>query len=78
MTHWNHRVVKITGKHYPYDEDWYTVCEVFYNDDGSIFGYADATVAGGNFEDLRRNAEQILDAVDKPMLIDPVTVQPED
>jgi hypothetical protein len=37
MSHWNHRVVKqvIDGT------DWYSVREVFYNDDGTIYAYTE-------------------------------------
>lgn len=47
---WNYRVVKFTGEQ---DEDtYYELKEVFYNRDGSLMGYADASVSGESFDDI--------------------------
>ena len=68
MSHWNHRVVKevING------EDWYSVREVFYNDDGSIYAYTEKPVdiCGKSIEELKEYTQWILDCLDKDILID--------
>lgn len=68
MSHWNHRVIKesLNG------EDWYSVREVFYNSDGSIYAYTDepVEVSGDSIKELREYAQWILDCLDKPVLVD--------
>ena len=68
MTHWNHRVVKEKLG----DEDWYSVREVFYNDDGSIYAYTDdpVDIVGNSVEDLRKYTQWVLNCLDKDILID--------
>lgn len=47
---WNYRVVRFKG-----DDDessYYELKEVFYNCDGSLMGYSDATVSGESFTDI--------------------------
>ena len=39
MSHWNYRIVNLTQNP---EDPWFEVQEVFYNDDGSIAGFADA------------------------------------
>jgi hypothetical protein len=47
---WNYRVVRFKGEN---EEDtYYELKEVFYNRDGSLMGYADATVSGESFDDI--------------------------
>ncbi len=41
MSHWNHRVIK---KIYEDGEEEYGIHEVFYNTDGTIFGYTQEPV----------------------------------
>lgn len=41
MPHWNHRIVKQTLKD---GTDWYSVREVFWNDDGTIYAYTEELV----------------------------------
>jgi len=69
MSHWNHRVVKAK---YSDGTEYYSVREVFYNDDGSIFGYTSepVDVSGESMEDLKEYIQWCLDCLDKPMLID--------
>lgn len=69
MSHWNHRVVKeklLDGT------DFYSVREVFYNDDGSIYAYTEEPVRihGESIDDLREYTQWVLDCLDKPILID--------
>jgi len=69
MSHWNHRVLKQT---LPDGTEWYTVREVYYNDDGSIFAYTERPVeiAGESLAELRQEIELILACLDKEMLIE--------
>lgn len=49
---WNYRVVRFKGE---LDEDtYYELKEVFYNRDGSLMGYADASVGGQSYDDIVR------------------------
>lgn len=81
--HWNYRVVQ-TSKSHPDGEDLFMVCEVFYNADGTILGWHDATIGGNTLDDLRASAEMLVRAVDftalvsmhRPVLIDPVAGAP--
>jgi hypothetical protein len=73
MSHWNHRVVKETfNKGKLNEEDWYSVREVFYNDDGSIYSYTiePVDIAGNSIDDLREYLQWCLNCLDKPILID--------
>jgi hypothetical protein len=69
MSHWNHRVLKQT---LPDGTEWYTVREVYYNDDGSIFAYTERPVeiAGESLAELRQEIEWILACLDQEMLIE--------
>jgi hypothetical protein len=53
---WNYRVVKFDGA---FDEPYYEVKEVYYNRDGSLMGYCDATVASDTFEGIIEVLEQM-------------------
>jgi hypothetical protein len=68
MSHWNHRVIKeqLAG------EDWYSVREVFYNDDDSIYAYTEEPVdiCGESIENLREYLQWCLASLDKDILID--------
>lgn len=47
---WNYRVVRFKGEN---EEDtYYELKEVFYNRDGTLMGYSDATVSGESFADI--------------------------
>ena len=75
MSHWNHRVIK---KVYNNGEIQLGIHEVFYNDDGSIYGYTeDPTQASVSdmdestlLDDLREYIQWMLNCIDKPILID--------
>jgi hypothetical protein len=47
---WNYRVVRFKGE--IGEDTYYEIKEVFYNRDGSLMGYADATVGGESFGDI--------------------------
>lgn len=68
MSHWNHRVLKETIN----GEDWYSVREVFYNDDDSIYAYTEEPVdiAGESILALKEYVQWILDCLDKDILVD--------
>jgi tetrahydromethanopterin S-methyltransferase subunit H len=69
MSNWNHRIVRETLKDGSF---WYSVREVFYNDDGSIYAYTQNPVgiSGETIEDLREYTQWILNCLDTPILID--------
>ena len=62
---WNHRVIKLN-----ISDDYYLINEVFYNKDGSIFGYANTGVGGESIDDIRETLEWMLECLDKPILIE--------
>jgi tetrahydromethanopterin S-methyltransferase subunit H len=66
---WNHRVVK---KQYPNGEIQYSVREVFYNEDSTIYAYTEnpVDIAGESISDLKVYLQWCLDCLDKPVLID--------
>jgi len=73
MSHWNHRVVKkVFDKGTENEESQYSIREVFYNDDGTIFGYTSEPIdlACETPEALREYINWCLAALDKPFLID--------
>ena len=74
MFHWNHRVVveRNDGKWLDRGPYWYSVREVFYNNDNTIYAYTEnACQAGGDsIEELREYLEWMLAALDKEPLID--------
>lgn len=56
---WNYRVVKINGGESDFDEPYYEMKEVYYNRDGSLAGYCDATVSGSTFEEVIEVLDQM-------------------
>ena len=68
MAHWNHRVVKSLEN----GQDWYTIREVFYNHDGSIFAYTEepVDVSGETIEELRQSLGWMIECLALPVLID--------
>ena len=69
MSHWNHRVVKEKLED---GTDWYSVREVFYNDDNTIYVYTrePINISGESIEELKEYVQWILDCLDKDILID--------
>ena len=68
MSHWNHRVVKEIN----HGEVVFSVREVFYNDDDSIYAYTQEPVdiSGESIAALREYLQWCLICLDKPILID--------
>ena len=65
---WNNRIIK----HEKDEVTWYSVHEVFYNEDGSIYAYTDdaITIIGETEEETIEQVEQILrDIKDTPVLV---------
>jgi hypothetical protein len=69
MGHWNHRVVQETLTN---GDLFYSVREVFYNDDGSINAYTEepADVSGESIDGIREYLGWCLKALDQPILVD--------
>jgi hypothetical protein len=65
MSSWNHRVVRFKG-----DEDWYEICEVYYEEDGSVFAHTakGVSVCGENIAELRETLERMLRCLDQDIL----------
>ena len=64
---WNNRIIK----HEKDGTTWYSIHEVFYNEDGSIYGHTKdpITIVGETKEEAIEQAEQILrDIKDTPVL----------
>jgi hypothetical protein len=59
MSHWNHRIVDLSDG----GEPWFCVQEVFYNDDGSIAGFADASFGDEYKDRIIENLERILNDI---------------
>ena len=65
---WNNRIIK----HKKNKTTWYSVHEVFYNEDGSIYSYTEdpITIVGETEAEAVDQAEQILrDIKDTPVLV---------
>ena len=65
---WNNRIIK----HEKDGATWYSVHEVFYNEDGSIYAHTEdpITIVGETEEEAVEQAEQILrDIKNMPILV---------
>lgn len=67
---WNHRVIKVVDKAMGVDEEWYAIHEVYYNEDGMFAGCAErpSTACGESIKEIRTVLEQMLGALDKPII----------
>ena len=74
---WNNRIVKHKGSA---GEVWYSVHEVFYNENGGINGYTEEpiTILGETVEDVKTQLEMIMTDIEKHEVIDASTVKFED
>jgi len=66
--HWNYRMIDLS--HENGDEPWIEICEVFYNDDGSLMGYTPANLGSETVADLKKVAKRMAMALSKPVLKD--------
>jgi len=64
--YWNHRVVNRIEEND--GEDWFVVCEVYYNENNQPCGYCDATVGSETMEELKTTIERITKAYEQPVL----------
>ena len=69
MSYWNHRVVREKLED---GNNWYSVREVFYNDDDTIYAYTQEPIdiSGESIKELKEYVQWILDCLDKDILID--------
>jgi hypothetical protein len=67
---WNHRVVKRTYSTEKYSEDYFSIHEAYYDENGKIFAITDSGVppGGESLEDLKWSVEQMKKALDHPVL----------
>lgn len=67
---WNHRIVKRSDARGTESGEWFTICEVYYNEDGTNAAHTvDAVgVCGESVESLRWTLEHMLKALDAPIL----------
>jgi len=79
MSHWNHRVVKEILED---GTEWFSVREVFYNKDRSIYAYTEnpVDIVGESVDELREYLQWCLNCLDFPILEDGKVefVEPED
>lgn len=61
---WEYRIVH----HVEMDEDIYTLAEVYFNDDGAPFGWADAIVQDTTLVGLRLELDRMYGALTKPAI----------
>lgn len=69
MSHWNCRIICHDKDEYP----WYGVHEVFYNNDGSIYGYTESAIdiTGDTEKEVKKYARMIMRDINKsPILIE--------
>lgn len=69
MSHWNHRVIKKTN---PDGLILYSIREVYYNEDGTIFSYMEEplSMVEETVEELKETLQRCLKSLDTPILID--------
>ena len=66
---WNYRIFKKEGET-AWDDDEYAIHEVFYDEDGHIYGYSERTISpfGTTVEELQGDLENMLLSIQKPVL----------
>lgn len=70
--YWNNRVLKrIEGEGTDYEEELLYIVEMYYHEDGSILGWTNGKdVYSEDLDSLRSTLEWMLEALDKPILIE--------
>ena len=73
---WNNRIIK----HEKDDAVWYSVHEVFYNENGGVIGYTEdpTDLLGLTVEEVKSQLEMITKDIEKHEVIDASTVKFED
>jgi hypothetical protein len=64
--HWNYRLIDLS--HENNNEPWVEIHEVFYEDDGSLAGYASASLGCEDVTEMRTMLEWMSLALGKPVL----------
>lgn len=64
---WNHRVVHQKDS----DEDYFEICEVFYDVDNLPYAFGRADVSGDKLEFLSEQLSWMMDSLSKPVLYYP-------
>jgi len=64
---WNLRLVQMSNDEY-FDEVYFEIREVFYDNLGKPLGHTRATSGGESIEDIKRYLTWSLEALDKPVL----------
>ena len=65
QTFWNHRVVRSLNE---FNEIWFEISEVYYNQKGEPCGYCNSYVGGENMEELAEQIERHKKAMTLPIL----------
>ena len=68
---WNYRIVKTNDVH---GNEWYSIREIYYNDQGQIKGYTDGVSAGclnsDSVEELKETLRIMLEDTEHPVLFE--------
>ena len=59
----NHRVCKVEA-----EIEYYTIREVYYEDDGSVYAQGQDIIVGETLEELQEQLEWMLDCLSKPAI----------
>lgn len=62
---WNHRVVRFNDEEMG---EYFEIKEVFYDKDGSLSGFSEATIMSDSFEGLHEQIEWFKTATSKPII----------
>jgi hypothetical protein len=62
---WNYRVMEFEDE---IEGKYYEIKEVYYNRDGSLMGYCDASVSGGSFGDIINTLDMMKEDAHKAIL----------
>lgn len=70
---WNYRVIDLTEDNG--GEPWFSVHEVFYNDNGDVMGSTEPCFGSETKEGLKELLTSMLKSLDEPVFIPPKDVQ---
>jgi hypothetical protein len=68
--HWNYRVLheQLDNSVESFIDESFKIIECYYEDDGSLAGYCDASVLGETLEELQKEIERFKHATMRPVL----------
>ena len=80
---WNNRIIKHERPAAPNHKDdavWYSVHEVFYNENGGVTGYTEdpISIVGETVDEVKSQLKMIMKDIEKHEVIDASTVELED